>query len=553
MFNGLSYNGILTKNTITIMSILFFIWFASFIVFLPELFKKLKNIKKSTLIILFIIFLVGFWLRNSSYKYGMAVDGMYYQEMAKEMYENGVYSQGCSIGTPSNCSYYFSAVVMPGYPFIIDIAFMLFGVRDIFAMIINGIVSSLNIILVFILFYIMFKNEIGALISALIYSFIPGDIFISQTAAVRPTFLFFIMLSIISYFVFIKDKSIIAGIFSVLSLSYSIYVRPEGYLVLALFIIGLFLYRKKFNLRKRWKYILIICLIFLSHQYVALNWLSKNGYGMTGGSVHTFSISNVIPMTPILIKSFFVSPKYRFTLFNPIVSILFFASCIYLFFDKKYKKEFYFIFLWFIIFFVGIASFYQCPGRNITECNEYPRYMQILFFQYALIIGLGTSKIYNIFKSKRNKKIFIISIFIIALTSLFFINIHLSIFRDGRKDEPFVNEYYDIYKNIPENSTVLVSQPQVFNFDFMRNKNLYMMSYESLSHPYFGYRDIFINVLKNRNNIYIIYEGMEPFSDLFNNKNLTKLLYHKNGFRLFEVINKEEFIKGLENLTISIY
>ena len=80
-------------------------------------------------------------------------------------------------------------------------------------------------------------------------------------------------------------------------------------------------------------------------------------------------------------------------------------------------------------------------------------------------------------------------------------------------------------------------------FDFMRNKNLYIIDYHYYyRHPY---KNVFLNAIKNKNNIYFVDIGMSNISNVDNN--VLTLIYKYHGFKLYKINKTNEFISYLKN------
>lgn len=466
LHNGLTYAGPIILQTYSIMSLLFFPVLLSIIYNLNRIINVIKSIDRGLLFLLLIVFIIGFWARNTGYRYGIDVDGLYYQEMAKSIHEKGIFAQGCSIGNPADCKFYNESVVLPGYPFLITVLFRFFGVHDILAMFISGILSSVSIFLVFAIYHLLFEDAIGALISSAVFAFLPLDIYIAQTAAVRPTAIFFMCLTIIFFLIAQKERKLMLWLSAIFCMSFTVYVRLEFYLLL----IPLCLYALwDRTIRLTRNNIILIgagLTIFLLHQFFALDWLWHRKFGLTGGNYQTFSFAHLMSFFDIF-SNLFTKKLIGEYLFNPIASILFLIGGFLLFFSKNDKRQLIFLNVLFLVFFIGIALFYH--GNSGKETT---RYLQLIIIPYSLLAGYSLTKIVT--RIKKNAQPMLLLLFIIICSLPFMIStcFNSALFSDKRKDEIWVASYSGLYKDLPSDSLVFTWQPQVFNFDIMRDKRL---------------------------------------------------------------------------------
>ena len=555
--NGLS-ESLLLYNTSYLM-LLVFIPLSILILFNLRYIKNaFSKINKKTWLFLIVIFLIGFWLRNSEYKYGIDVDGLFYHESAKTIYENNVFSQGCLIGTPADCKYFFNAVFLPGYPFLITPFFYIFGVHDIFSMILSGILGSLNIILIFFIFYLLFDNEKGSLYAASLYSLVPLDVYISSTAAVRTSALFFAFLSIIFFLISIKKNKLSLWLLTAISFSFSIYMKLELVFILIPFIFIFITNASGKNRKKYVLYIVIALLAFLVHQFFSINWLLNNGFGLTGGA-RTYSLSYVKFNLPVLLNSLFFKVRREY-FFNPIVSLVFLMSIILFFylarkdsFSSAYKKGFIFALIWFLVFLFAISLFYQCSEFPPSKCGGYKRYLQLLIAPYSIITALGFIFFSEHLKSYTKEHRTILVLFLIFLISFLTITPKFMVFNDGRLREDPVKNYYNLYSFLPENSIVITTQPQFFNMDIMRDKGLQaFVCYDSVFEDP-EYRKIFLNELINADqDIFFIYDRVSCAQFLEISENfLYRIKNYPDG--LYKINNTEEFKYKISEILNSSY
>jgi|GEM_PF-5258744 len=481
----LLYNHMLIKSTMLIMTLLFLPVFLSIIFQFATMKRLFKTIDAKIIFALVAIFCLGFWLRNSEYRYGMNLDGTYYQAMAKSIHARGELTQGCALGSSDNCLYKYNAVVLPGYPYLIAVLFKFFGAKDLLAMHISGILGSLNIVLVFLLYLLLFHKPSGALISACTFACLPLDIWISQTSAVRTTGIFFACLSCVFFLLAIREKKISLWISSVLCLSYAAYVRLDFYLLIVPFIVHLCLNKDKLT-KSDAKNIVLSLMVFIVHQCPAFAWLINNHFGLTGGNEATFLFNRVVHSGPVLF-SFFFEKKFGHYFFNPFFSVFFILGLVWSMISKK-RGNGIFALLLFCAFFLGIASFYHGVAGKETI-----RYLQPIGIPYSLLAGLAIDK----FFSKSKIKIAPFVLFVVLLLASIIPYFKFRLFADGRMNEATIFEHRKYYDALPKNVLLFSRKPQLYDLDLMpNNKELVVASFgQNQFDEYLGFKSAFKNML----------------------------------------------------------
>lgn len=426
--------------------------------------RSFNGVKKQTWLILILIFLIGFWLRNAEYRYGAGYDGYVYFNSAKYLHEGHIYTNGCLVGNDHDCKYYGWLSVPPGYQFLITIPFSVFGEYDMFSMLISGFLSSLTIILIFLMAFCLFKNEKLGLYSSAIFAFLPLDIIISPTGAVRSTSLFFVALAILFYLLAIKKNNVKMWSLFVITLSYSIYVRQENVILLIPMVAGLFLFKyvkmgdfKKRNILPFVKKFSIPISIFLFTQVPVFYWvLCVYGEG-------SFAVSNSIILAGVMFNILFEQNYYI-----PLVSVLFFLSLAFIII-KKHRSNLIFLLIPFFIYFLGISMFYQCEGFPEVFCSSHIRYMQSLGVFYSILAGFTISKIDSeLGKVFVLKKIFF-WLFLVVLIYFSFSMFKPYIFLDGRLNEYPVGSSVKLINSIPANSLIITDAHHFCFTDLTRN------------------------------------------------------------------------------------
>lgn len=475
-----------------IMSFIFFIFLILIALNFKRIIEKFSKINRKTWILLLAIFLVGFILRNDAYFYGMEYDGAHYQETANGIYETGLYVKGCAIGNLQYCRLYHQVLFPAGFPYLIVLLYHIFGQTSLWSMILSAFLGSLTIILIYLISYLLFKNEHVGLYAALVFSLIPLEIMINGSASVRPVSSFFISATILLFLIALEEIEDIKlwSLFAI-TFSYSIYVRQENSLLL-IPMLFLLLFNKNgkkiirninLNYFKEHSKICLRCsipiAIFLISQIPVQHWILFGNVDWNPlGPIFSFKYFYV--MAPIMLQYLFY-PVLRWTgtLYNPLVSIAFFLNSYFIIFNKKNRRELLSIWLWFILFFILFASFFQCPGFPDNIPTNFVRYMTALNIPYAILSGFVLFKIGERVKLGRHTVISIIFIILILTSS---ITIPATMFKDARLDEKIAGDMINAVNRTENECLIFISQCWVPNSDMLKdNKRRWIDTYLIMS------------------------------------------------------------------------
>ena len=495
---------------------------------LKLLFTQIKTIKKRTWLILIIIFVYGFCLRNAEYWRGPFSDGYMLEDSAQAWIYTGHPNITCMAGKQSDCILYSNAPSPTGFPYLIALAHLIFGINTLHPSIISAVLSSLTIIIVFLISYLLFHKESAGLFATVVFTLIPLNIIQSQTGLPRPTGLFFSGLTILFYLLALRNNRIISWMLSILCLSYAIYVRQESYMLFPFLLLFIFVFKynelrqiiKDFVASKNKelfsnyrKDLLLLFYLFVLFQIPALHWLifrnpfaafSKGGlYGCDGIWGLTFN-GLLIQGSALLLQLFNNSPLYpNIGIFHyNLLSSIFFAFAIIWIFASRNKNGF-FITSIFVAYFLVYSLMFDGNtwGTGILMC-DYMRRSVMLHIPYAVISGYGVFLVYQLLEKRiwmrrilwggfvlyvslnliigkvQNKK----TVKLNGKGSLSDISFYFpkKIFHDARrlkKYEPSLMSNYD-YRNywiamdkIPDNCLILASNNLLVLDSVFKNKN----------------------------------------------------------------------------------
>ncbi len=338
-----------------------------------------KKIKKSTWIILIIILLFGFYLRMFvvPHSHHIFFDEDIYLNMAQNIVNEGKACL-CNYGNTENCFNCISNKQPYGLPAFYSIFFFLFGVSETVAVNVSIIIATFSILLVFLVSYLIFKEEKLSVYSALVFTLVPIHLRWSVTQALGPLLVFFSLLTILLFLIYLeKRKGFILFAFFC-TLAYACQIRPESMLmavVAASFFI--FMDHNIFKIVRDKKFLIALILFFILI-LPTVEHTDNMKHEDWGASGSKFS-KDIIKRNLADNSRFFVE-NTRFPLIFTIFSIIGLIFGLY-----KYPKKIIPFIIWFLLFFAIFIPFYAGSfnyGKDVRfSLNLYP--------SVAIFSGLG--------------------------------------------------------------------------------------------------------------------------------------------------------------------
>jgi len=393
--------------------------------------EEVKKIDKKIWLLLLVIFLYGFWVRNAQYWLGPHTDGYVAQESAHLWVLHGQFVKSCALGTHADCQLFEQVLAPPGFPFLIALAHLVFGIHSLNASVISAILSSLTILLAFLIAYLVFKKEEAGLYAALVFSLIPLNIINSQSGEARPAGLFFAGLALLLFILAQKNGRPAVWLAWLASLSYAIYIRQESYVLVPFFLFFLLVFNwpriKSWFLsllsgRPDFKGLFMVAsfaLFFIILQLPVLHWLLFNNPYSTyqGGKIGFLALSlktAALPAWAFFLQFFNLSPLGSgIWHYDLLVSLVFLAAAALLFSYWKEKEH------WLPWGFFGAYFLVYCMlfDGNISGTGaltgDYYRRSLMFHLPMAIIAGWGFYS-FNPMKGRRFLALNLLLVFLAA-------------------------------------------------------------------------------------------------------------------------------------------
>lgn len=118
-----------------------------------------------------------------------------------------------------------------GWPFLISLAFQLFGTDETLAFYLNNLLFAGGILVVFFIVRLLGGGTFAGLIAALVFAIIPHNLLWSNTAAAEPSAAFFGGLAALCTLVYLRTREVRHLFLLAALLPFACYMRPESSLI----------------------------------------------------------------------------------------------------------------------------------------------------------------------------------------------------------------------------------------------------------------------------------------------------------------------------------
>lgn len=271
------------------------------------------------------------------------------------------------------------------------------------------IFSTIQILLIFILSYLLFKNYKTALFSALGMALIPTNIYWSSSINLDTYAVFFALLSLIGAVLYARKPNLKTALILILSFMLLLGVRIESFVFLPVLIFCVYAIRADnkihFMSKKDLPYLTIFILFIslrglLSVSVIGQKWCCAEALPLEVFAINYF-IRNLLPN----IGNLFLRPEFPF-----IISL--FAISVFIYKSGKTKLI---LGLWIAIYFLLYSTYYAGNFFTYEFSGSYGRYFLMLIPGLLILASVGLTDLLRNFK---NKKILSLALAVLFLLSL---------------------------------------------------------------------------------------------------------------------------------------
>ncbi len=218
--------------TITACTLLFFVdW--------GKAAKVFESIKKKTWLLLGVFIVAGSILRIAVFPafYHMQIDEPMFIEQAKHITLDGRI-ENCRFIDETMKGCWTKVTMSPGWPFLLSFSFRLFGDSPNTAFMAVRLLGILSIVLLFLLGYLLFKDErIGLWCGFLVMAY-PYHVEWSSSAMNAVPSAFFVMLVFFLFILFTSTKDKFVGVLSLCVYAFAVLIRYENIIFLPALLLG---------------------------------------------------------------------------------------------------------------------------------------------------------------------------------------------------------------------------------------------------------------------------------------------------------------------------
>ena len=408
-------------------TLFYFISFLVFIVLFGISYKRiLKMLKGVSWKYAFLLFFLALAIRETipPKTTRLFFDEDIYLDMAKQIVTH-FSSCLCDYGDRFNC---FRCEIMKwpvAHPFLISIAFFLFGISEIVARHLAIFLASLSVFMVYLSSYLLFKKNEIALFSSLILALLPIHILWSPTMTADLTFSFFV--SFLLFFIVLSSKSedLKIQLLSLLALVLATQAKSEGIVLIPLYFLSQFFLNQKYLATVHNKsYYLFVFLSFILLSIYFLHTFYAWRVDTWGASGEKMSFNylkqNISPNIGFWFEMSKEKDKWAYEgkqLYHPIVfTLLSFVGIVFLF--KENKGTLALLLLWFSSLFLLYSSFYAGSVYYGVDV----RYVLSQTIPFSILSGYGAFFLNKFLLKVFEKKLaLLLIIFLILISSSFYI------------------------------------------------------------------------------------------------------------------------------------
>jgi len=450
---------------------------------LKSIIKLFSKINKKTWLLVLAILILGLLIRGFNQPFYDPSTG----ETLAAAKNFAVYQRyaECNIGSFDNCL----EERVPNHPggvrFIFATLFMVFGASFSNAWIMNVILGAMTSILVFFIFYLLFKDEIGALASALVFTLLKVHLAFSTTGGDVVINLFFITITFLFMLLAFKTKSLKSYTLLFLVMFYCVHNKFDNLVLLPIFALSFLIFQKKelfskkskhFRVNhKNWPIILffsVVVLFSVASTLVFLQYQVQNPYfKLTSGS--PFKLNNLENNMPLFLEEFL-------ELTMPFI-LLFLSGFIFMSL-KKHLNQILFLLIWLWGFVLLYGTYYS---------NSIDRFVLAIYPVFALLIGLGFLNLWVLLKKKGHwQKIYLIIMLLMLIGYSIFIKlpepgmlseVHLALDIIPANSPIVIGNYNDKQVVLFETASYVMALDRFLRLDSSDFKRLYSES----TTPYF--------------------------------------------------------------------
>ncbi|UCD07394.1 MAG: glycosyltransferase family 39 protein [Candidatus Aenigmatarchaeota archaeon] len=344
-----------------------------------------------------------------------------------------------------------------GYPFMVALSFFFFGASFESVLFLNLLMSSLTILLVFLLTWTLFKKDSVSLFSTLIYSLLPASVYFAKLNASEVISTFFATIAVLIFLISLELGKKRLYYLSGLLLVFAIHARLDNSIFIPFFILGFLLKRKDISF-KNLKLPIILFLIFMipvSYYYITVNENFGTWNDPVVSETHPYTFSHTYLIPNIARHFSFLARPGDYPL---ILYLFLFISLLFIRREKNVLFPVFWIALFLLFYGLYWASYFS--GLDLYHLLLHPALAILIaygIFSVKNVLERCSEKILSI-KFSPNMKMFTSVIILFLIFSVFFFNTNVFAFEE--EGNCLMTNMLSVSGSVGSNDCLLIENPQ---------------------------------------------------------------------------------------------
>lgn len=353
---------------------LFFIFAGLLAYHFREVIRAFKELPKTGMVLCVGVVTVALVLRIFFVKHDIFYDEPMYLNVAQNMYyhhQSGGTLQGTKL-VPEHIGFYNRP---GGHPFLINIFYLLFGESEKSALLMNPLLGTASVGIVFLFTYWLFESAVVAFCASALVNVFPIHLACSGSISSEVPSFFFVSLALLVLVLFNRSRNTGLLYFTVATAACSFYIRPENMLfVFPLTALFLFLVRDGQLSKKQGRDLFGFFIALIGPLIVQLLSMKRSEAILNQGQFWTVEL---------LLKHLPLNVRYLFddNYMPRAYTLLFVLGGCFLY--KINKKVFFGFLVWFLVFFISYA------GHLSGDFSRLNRYFFIEIMPVCVVAAVG--------------------------------------------------------------------------------------------------------------------------------------------------------------------
>ena len=367
-----------------------------FFIHVPFLFKKITRIPKRHVFVLILTLLIGGLVR---FHFTPNTHRIYFDEdryltyavtfarFNKTVGINLATPEKVIIGDPDQVGR-ITVPVVNGW------VLKLFGLKEENLFIAAKLFSTLQILLIFCATYLLYKSYSGALLSAILFAFVPLNVYWSPSIGLDSYFVFFGLLAFVASCMYAKTPTKTTATFATVSTILLLFVRLESYLFLLVSLVTIYSIRKTtaspFLTRADITYGFIALPFIAVRGLVSASVLGKTWCCGESTPLEAFGSGYFVRNTIPNIIGLFNNPAFPF--------IISFVAMVMIFTRRDWRTAP--LIVWLLCYFVIYSFYFAGLFYTYEFSGSYGRYFLMLIPPLIILASMGLLNIHSWLRKK---------------------------------------------------------------------------------------------------------------------------------------------------------